>query len=197
MTVSGRWCPESDTKSFAFPTVAPHLARDGLLRVRRVKPACCRGCKSPTRKGSSESILTSSLAGDIARCLSKRKPVSPYAAVKATTSPPWRSSRTNLPGPDRLHAPRWWASTSLLGSQRNYSLDLALALQADRQVDISVINPRRARRFAESLGERSKTDPVDARVLCEYAARMPWVRWQPAQPNCSTLAGFDPCHCGP
>jgi transposase len=46
-------------------------------------------------------------------------------------------------------------------------------------VEISVINPRRARRFAESLGQRSKTDPVDARVLCEYAARMPFVAWQP------------------
>ena len=43
----------------------------------------------------------------------------------------------------------------------------------------SLVNPRRARRFAESLGERSKTDPVDARVLCEYAARMPWMACQP------------------
>jgi transposase len=61
----------------------------------------------------------------------------------------------------------------------NYSLDLALALQAHGQVEINVVNPRRARRFAESLGERSKTDPVDAHVLCEYALRMPWVPWQP------------------
>ena len=37
------------------------------------------------------------------------------------------------------------------------------------------MNPRRARRFAESLGERSKTDPVNAQVLCEYALRMRWV----------------------
>jgi transposase len=49
-----------------------------------------------------------------------------------------------------------------LESSGNYSLDLALALQAHRQAEISVINPRRARRFAESLGEPSKTDPVDA-----------------------------------
>ena len=66
-----------------------------------------------------------------------------------------------------------------LESSGNYSLDLALALHAHRQVEVSVINPRRARRFAESLGERSKTDPVDSRVLCQYAARMPWVAWQP------------------
>jgi transposase len=49
-----------------------------------------------------------------------------------------------------------------LEASGNYSLDLALTLQAHRQVEISVINPRRARRFAEALGERSKTDPVDA-----------------------------------
>jgi len=69
-----------------------------------------------------------------------------------------------------------------LEASGNYSLDLALTLHANRQVEICVINPRRARRFAESLGERSKTDPVDARVLCEYAARMPWVPWQPPSP---------------
>ena len=66
-----------------------------------------------------------------------------------------------------------------LEASGNYSLDLALALQVHRQVKVSVINPRRARKFAESLGERSKTDPVDARVLCQYAARMPWESWQP------------------
>ena len=66
-----------------------------------------------------------------------------------------------------------------LEASGNYSLDLALALHAHRQVEVSVINPRRARKFAESLGERSKTDPVDARVLCQYAARMPWESWKP------------------
>ena len=66
-----------------------------------------------------------------------------------------------------------------LEASGNYSLDPALALQAHRQVEVSVINPRRARKFAESLGERSKSDPVDARVLCQYAARMPWESWQP------------------
>ena len=72
-----------------------------------------------------------------------------------------------------------------LEASGNYSLDLALTLQAHPQVEISVVNPRRARRFAESLGERSKTDPVDARVLCEYAMRMRWVPWVP--PNLAAL----------
>ena len=66
-----------------------------------------------------------------------------------------------------------------LEASGNYSLDLALVLHAHRQVEVSVINPRRARKFAESLGERSKSDPVDARVLGQYAARMPWEPWQP------------------
>ena len=82
-----------------------------------------------------------------------------------------------------------------LEASGNYSLDLALTLQAHRQVEISVVNPRRARRFAESLGERNKTDRVDARVLCEYAARMPWVPWQP--PSRPALACSYTGHCGP
>lgn len=64
----------------------------------------------------------------------------------------------------------------------NYSLDLCLALHAADGIELSVINPRLARRFAESLGTRSKTDPVDARVLCLYAQRMPPLPWQPPSP---------------
>ena len=61
-----------------------------------------------------------------------------------------------------------------LEASGNFSLDLALALHAHRQVEVNVVNPRRARKFAESLGERRKTDPVDAHVLCEYAVRIHW-----------------------
>ena len=60
----------------------------------------------------------------------------------------------------------------------NYSLDLALRLSQRSGIELEVVNPRLARRFAESLGKRSKTDPVDAQVLAEYAARMPFTRWQ-------------------
>ncbi len=66
-----------------------------------------------------------------------------------------------------------------LEASGNYSLDLCLALHADAGILLSVINPRLARRFAESLGTRSKTDPVDARALCLYAERMPLSPWQP------------------
>jgi hypothetical protein len=43
-----------------------------LFDVRRDKPTCCRGA-SPCRKGNSESILPSSLAWHIARCVAKRR----------------------------------------------------------------------------------------------------------------------------
>ncbi len=66
-----------------------------------------------------------------------------------------------------------------LEASGNYCLDLCFALQAAQEVELSVVNPRLARRFAESLGTRSKTDPVDARVLCLYAQRMPLVPWHP------------------
>lgn len=59
----------------------------------------------------------------------------------------------------------------------NYSLDLALLLSQQAGIELEVVNPRLARRFAESLGRRSKTDPVDAHVLAEFAARMPFTPW--------------------
>lgn len=65
-----------------------------------------------------------------------------------------------------------------LEASGNYSLDVCLALQKDTRMELSVVNPRSARRFAESLNKRTKTDPVDARVLCEHARRMPCVAWQ-------------------
>jgi transposase len=60
-----------------------------------------------------------------------------------------------------------------------YGLDVALLLQADSRVEMMVANPRAVRNFAQALLQRSKSDPVDARVLAEYAARMPFQPWQP------------------
>src|SRR5229473_2964603 len=59
-----------------------------------------------------------------------------------------------------------------------YSLDLALALHAASGIEVAVLNPKTANRFAATLC-RSKTDPADAQVLCEYARRMPFQLWQP------------------
>lgn len=65
-----------------------------------------------------------------------------------------------------------------LEASGNYSLDLSLALSQRAGIELEVVNPRLARRFAESLGKRSKTDPVDAHMLAEFAARMPFTAWQ-------------------
>lgn len=61
----------------------------------------------------------------------------------------------------------------------NFSLDLALTLSRARAIEVMVVNPRAAHNFAEALMNRSKTDPVDARVLREFAKRMPFKAWQP------------------
>jgi transposase len=59
-----------------------------------------------------------------------------------------------------------------------YGLDAALALQADARIELMVANPRAVKDFSRALLQRSKTDPLDARVLLEYAARMPFQAWQ-------------------
>lgn len=58
-----------------------------------------------------------------------------------------------------------------------YSLDLALALDAEASIELAVLNPKLVNRFAQTL-RRSKTDAADAVVLAEYSQRMPFSRWQ-------------------
>ena len=59
-----------------------------------------------------------------------------------------------------------------------YGLDLALALH-QAGVALMVANPRAVRHFAQALLQRSKNDRLDAQVLREYAARMPFEPWRP------------------
>lgn len=66
-----------------------------------------------------------------------------------------------------------------LESTGHYGLDLAVALSRAKRVDVMVLNPRAARRFAEAIMERSKTDVGDADVLCVHAERMPFEPWRP------------------
>lgn len=58
-----------------------------------------------------------------------------------------------------------------------YSLDLALALEADARIELAVLNPKLVNRFAQTLC-RSKTDAAAALVLAEYGRRMPFTPWQ-------------------
>jgi transposase len=58
-----------------------------------------------------------------------------------------------------------------------YGLDLALHLNGRPNLVLTVVNPKAARRFAESLQVRNKTDQEDVLVLEEFARRMepqPW-----------------------
>jgi len=60
-----------------------------------------------------------------------------------------------------------------------YSLDLALALDAAPRIEVMVVNPRAARKFAEACLQRSRTDTTMAIALQEYAVRMKFVPWTP------------------
>ena len=62
-----------------------------------------------------------------------------------------------------------------------YGLDLALLL-ARAGIEVMVANPRAARHFATAMMQRSKNDRLDARVLLEFAKRMPFQAWTPPRP---------------
>jgi transposase len=66
----------------------------------------------------------------------------------------------------------------VLESTGLYGLDLALALQR-AGLEVMVANPRAVRHFAQALLQRSKNDQLDAGVLREFAARMPFQAWPP------------------
>jgi len=60
----------------------------------------------------------------------------------------------------------------------SYSLDLCFHLQGCG-FRVMVANPRAVTNFAKAMMSRSKTDPMDAEVLREFAERMPFVEWVP------------------
>jgi transposase len=64
-----------------------------------------------------------------------------------------------------------------------YSLDLSLALDAAKGIELMVVNPMAARKFAEAQMQRSSTDATMALVLQEFAARMEFVPWEPPSPE--------------
>ena len=68
-----------------------------------------------------------------------------------------------------------------------YSFDLALALHSAEHVEVMVANPRALKDYRRSKMERSKTDKVDATIICDYAFRMDFVPWQPPAPEAFAL----------
>jgi len=58
-----------------------------------------------------------------------------------------------------------------------YHLQLALALNRQAAIELMVVNPRAARRFAQAQMVRAKTDPIDADGMLQYLQRMPFRLW--------------------
>jgi len=56
---------------------------------------------------------------------------------------------------------------------------------------VAVVNPRRVRAFARSLGQLAKTDAIDARMLALYGARMRPARRHNPDPARARLAALD------
>lgn len=52
-----------------------------------------------------------------------------------------------------------------------YELTLAATLQAEG-LAVAVVNPRRIRDFARAVGQRAKTDALDARIIAQYGATL-------------------------
>jgi len=60
-----------------------------------------------------------------------------------------------------------------------YHLDLCLALDSTKGVEVMVANPRTTKDFARAQLRRSKTDRTDARSLLEFVRRMDFEPWSP------------------
>jgi transposase len=58
-----------------------------------------------------------------------------------------------------------------------YHLQLALALHRHTDIELMVVNPCAARRFAQANMVRAKTDAIDADGLLQYLQRMPFRLW--------------------
>lgn len=68
-----------------------------------------------------------------------------------------------------------------------YHLDLCLALEQAKEIEVMVANPRATRDFARSQLRRSKTDRTDARSLLEFVRRMEFDSWVPPKPSILAL----------
>jgi transposase len=68
-----------------------------------------------------------------------------------------------------------------------YSVDLCHALSEAGRIEVMVANPRATKDFRKAQMQRSKTDEVDARILCDFAQRMPFTAWEPPEADFEVL----------
>lgn len=83
----------------------------------------------------------------------------------------------------------WQRVRVVLESTGLYGLDLAGALHQAR-IEVMVANPRAVRHFASALMQRSKNDQLDAVMLREFAARMPFQPWTVPSPAAFALSAL-------
>lgn len=86
------------------------------------------------------------------------------------------------------HLIQWLSKTPhpvqvVVEASGSYSLDLALALDQAEDIAVMVVNPRALKDYRRAHMHRSKTDKVDAAVMCDYAARMPFLHWHSPEPE--------------
>lgn len=60
-----------------------------------------------------------------------------------------------------------------------YSLPFALALHSADDIEVSVVNPKAIKRFADASMQRGKTDAMDAERILEFLLRMDFRAWRP------------------
>lgn len=75
------------------------------------------------------------------------------------------------------------AERVILEATGTYHLDLAIALDKTEGLEVMVVNPKASKHYAEARMSRTKTDAVDATLLCGFGRHMPFVPWHcpPAQ----------------
>ena len=83
----------------------------------------------------------------------------------------------------QLATKRGASARVVLESTGTYGLDLALALQRAKRIEVMVANPRAIAHFARASLQRSKTDRLDAETILEFAIRMPFEPWSPPAPH--------------
>src|SRR5919112_2013242 len=81
---------------------------------------------------------------------------------------------------------RIWSSRVLCASilrlrtipKVNYWVALAVTLHAAGYI-VSIVNPAKVHHYAQSLSRRSKTDPLDAQLLAQFAVERRPAVWTP------------------
>lgn len=72
----------------------------------------------------------------------------------------------------------------------HYSLQIAFALHQHRHIRVAVVNPKAIAHYGQAHMQRAKTDPIDARLILDFAHRMPFVPWQPPPIEVLQLQGI-------